>query len=163
MNEEIKREQYEKYLRSTHRLGRLAIILTLVMLIGAPFVFGAATLCALSLPVSYFLAPGYLWLIPGCFVSGLSSSGTELGWITTLMAIAGRGDERRVQTFHAFWGGIRSFIGIVLGVYLIGFIDNMNIDLKYVFVIVIVLMLSGAVPLMIVTGRYRSEKEQTGK
>ena len=41
MNEEIKREQYEKYLRATHRLGRIATILTLAMLLGAPFVIGA--------------------------------------------------------------------------------------------------------------------------
>ena len=77
------------------------------------------------------------------------------------MEIAGKGNERRVQTFHAFWGGIRTFIGIALGVYLIGFIDKMHVGLKYVFIVVIVLMLSGAVPLMIVTGRYKkAEREQ---
>ncbi|MBO4548727.1 MAG: MFS transporter [Abditibacteriota bacterium] len=130
---------------------------------GAPAVFGLATLTALVLPVNYFFAPGYLWLIPGCFFSGLSASGTELGWLTTLMEIAGRGNERRVQTFHAFWGGIRILIGIALGVYLIGFIDRMHIDLRYVFVIVIVLMLSGAVPLMIVTGRYNKSRTKTGE
>ena len=41
MNEEIKRKQYEKYLRSTHRQGRIATVLTLVLLIAAPFVMGA--------------------------------------------------------------------------------------------------------------------------
>ncbi|MBR4748369.1 MAG: MFS transporter [Abditibacteriota bacterium] len=130
---------------------------------GAPLIFGLATMTALALPVNYFFAPGYLWLIPGCFFSGLSAAGTELGWLTTLMEIAGEGNERRVQTFHAFWSGIRILIGICLGVFLIGYIDSMAVDLKYVFVIVIVLMLSGAVPLMIVTSRFRQTAQQTGE
>ena len=32
---------YEKYLKSTHRLGRAVSVLTLILLLGAPFVIGA--------------------------------------------------------------------------------------------------------------------------
>ena len=35
------REKYESYLKSTHRLGRIVSIITLVMLVGAPFAIGA--------------------------------------------------------------------------------------------------------------------------
>ena len=41
MNEEKNRQIYENYLNATHRLGRIACVVTLVMLIGAPFAMGA--------------------------------------------------------------------------------------------------------------------------
>ena len=41
MNEEKNRQIYENYLNATHRLGRIACAVTLVMLLGAPFAMGA--------------------------------------------------------------------------------------------------------------------------
>ena len=41
MNEEKNRQIYEKYLEATHRLGRLSCAVTLLLLLGAPFVMGA--------------------------------------------------------------------------------------------------------------------------
>ncbi len=89
MNEEIKREQYEKYLRSTHRLGRIAIILTLVMLIGAPFVFGAylKAMPDIGAFAKGFMSIGIVYLI-SCvaeyliYVPMLGAGGSYLAFIT---------------------------------------------------------------------------------
>ena len=35
-----KQKNYESYLKSTHRLGRIVSIITLVLLVGAPFAIG---------------------------------------------------------------------------------------------------------------------------
>ena len=36
-----KQKNYEAYLKSTHRLGRIVSVITLVLLLGAPFAIGA--------------------------------------------------------------------------------------------------------------------------
>ena len=89
MNEEIRREQYEKYLRTTHRLGRLAVVLTLAMLLGAPFVMGAylgamPDLAAfargfMSIGIVYFVSCVAEYLI---YVPMLGAGGTYLAFIT---------------------------------------------------------------------------------
>lgn len=89
MNEEIKREQYEKYLRATHRLGRIAITLTLIMLIGAPFVFGAylKAMPDLGAFAKGFMSIGIVYLV-SCvaeyliYVPMLGAGGSYLAFIT---------------------------------------------------------------------------------
>lgn len=89
MNEEIRREQYEKYLRATHRLGRIAITLTLIMLIGAPFVFGAylKAMPDLGAFAKGFMSIGIVYLV-SCvaeyliYVPMLGAGGSYLAFIT---------------------------------------------------------------------------------
>ena len=89
MNEEAKREQYEKYLRSTHRLGRIAIVLTLVMLLGAPFVMGAylSAMPDLGAFARGFMSIGVVYLV-SCiaeyliYVPMLGAGGSYLAFIT---------------------------------------------------------------------------------
>lgn len=89
MNEEIKRKQYEKYLRSTHRLGRIATVLTLVMLIGAPFVFGAylKAMPDIGAFAKGFMSIGIVYLV-SCiaeyliYVPMLGAGGSYLAFIT---------------------------------------------------------------------------------
>lgn len=89
MNEEIKREQYEKYLRATHRLGRIAITMTLIMLIGAPFVFGAylKAMPDLGAFAKGFMSIGIVYLV-SCvaeyliYVPMLGAGGSYLAFIT---------------------------------------------------------------------------------
>ena len=89
MNEEIKREQYEKYLRATHRLGRIATILTLAMLLGAPFVIGAylGAMPDLGAFARGFMSIGVVYLV-SCvaeyliYVPMLGAGGTYLAFIT---------------------------------------------------------------------------------
>ena len=89
MNEEMRKEQYEKYLRTTHLLGRIAIVLTLVMLLEAPFVMGAyleamPDLAAfargfMSIGIVYFVSCVAEYLI---YVPMLGAGGSYLAFIT---------------------------------------------------------------------------------
>ena len=89
MNEEKRRQEYEKYLRATHRFGRIAIVLTLAMLLGAPFVMGAyldamPDLGAfargfMSIGIVYFVSCVAEYLI---YVPMLGAGGSYLAFIT---------------------------------------------------------------------------------
>ena len=89
MNEENKRQEYEKYLRATHRLGRIAIVLTLAMLLGAPFVMGAYLDAMpdmgafargfMSIGIVYFVSCVAEYLI---YVPMLGAGGSYLAFIT---------------------------------------------------------------------------------
>ena len=89
MNDEKKRELYEQYLRSTHRLGRIASVLTLALLLGAPFVMGAllGALPDLGAFARGFLSIGLVYLI-SCiaeyliYVPMLGAGGSYLAFIT---------------------------------------------------------------------------------
>ncbi len=65
MTEQEKNIQFEKYNRMTHIIGRAVSIVTLIMLIGAPFVMGAY-LGAMPNMAAFgkgFLAIGIVWLV----------------------------------------------------------------------------------------------------
>ena len=89
MNEEKRQAQYEKYLRSTHRFGRIAIVLTLAMLLGAPFVIGvylnampdfsAFARGFMSIGIVYFVSCVAEYLI---YVPMLGAGGSYLAFIT---------------------------------------------------------------------------------
>ena len=89
MNEDNNRQIYERYLSATHRLGRLACIVTLAMLLAAPFVMGAY-LGAMpdfaafgkgfaSIGLVYFVSCVAEYLI---YVPMLGAGGTYLAFIT---------------------------------------------------------------------------------
>ncbi len=89
MNEEKKQALYAQYLESTHRLGRLFSVLTLLMLLSAPFVIGAY-LDALPDMGSFwrgFLSIGLVYLV-SCvaeyliYVPMLGAGGSYLAFIT---------------------------------------------------------------------------------
>ena len=89
MNEQNRQDLYERYLRSTHRLGRIAIVVTLVMLLGAPFLMGAILGAMpnmagfwrgfLSIGLVYFVSCVAEYLI---YVPMLGAGGTYLAFIT---------------------------------------------------------------------------------
>ena len=89
MNEEQKKEYYETYLRATHRLGRITSAITLVMLLGAPFVFGIyfSAMPDLGAFGRGFLSIGLVYLV-SCvveyliYVPMLGAGGSYLAFIT---------------------------------------------------------------------------------
>ena len=89
MNEEKRRQEYEKYLRATHRLGRISIVLTLGMLLGAPFVMGAYlnAMPDLGAFARGFMSIGIVYLV-SCvaeyliYVPMLGAGGSYLAFIT---------------------------------------------------------------------------------
>ena len=80
---------YDDYLRSTHRLGRIVSVITLAMLIGAPFLIGGILGAApdLSAAARGFLAVGLVWTISSVaefliYTPMLGAGGSYLAFIT---------------------------------------------------------------------------------
>ena len=89
MNDEKKQALYEQYLRSTHRFGKIASVVTLALLIGAPFAMGvflraipdlgAFARGFLSIGLVYFVSCVAEYLI---YVPMLGAGGSYLAFIT---------------------------------------------------------------------------------
>ena len=89
VSEKEKQALYEKYLRSTHALGRIFSVTVLVLLLGAPFVmgsllgalpnFGAAGKAFLSIGIVYLISCIAEYII---YVPMLGAGGSYLAFIT---------------------------------------------------------------------------------
>ena len=62
-----KKEYYGKYIKNTHRFGRIMTIIVLVLLLAAPFAAGAylKAMPNLSAAVKAFLSVGIVYLVSG--------------------------------------------------------------------------------------------------
>ena len=86
----MNREQmYEDYLKGTHRLGRLVSVLTLIMLVGAPFLIGGilGAMPDLGAAARGFLAAGLVWAASSVveylvYTPMLGAGGSYLAFIT---------------------------------------------------------------------------------
>ncbi|MBR6028217.1 MAG: hypothetical protein IKP40_03935 [Clostridia bacterium] len=85
----MKKTPYEDYLRSTHRLGRAVSILTLVMLVGAPFVIGGwlGAMPDLAAALRGFVSVGLVWTVSSVveflvYTPMLGAGGSYLAFIT---------------------------------------------------------------------------------
>ncbi|MBR2559804.1 MAG: hypothetical protein IKE37_05155 [Firmicutes bacterium] len=89
MNEESKREYYDRYISSIHRLGRLMSVIVLVMLLAAPFIMGSylGAMPNLGAFLKGFLSIGLVYLI-SCvaeyliYVPMLGAGGSYLAFMT---------------------------------------------------------------------------------
>ena len=89
MNDEKKQALYEQYLRATHRFGRLASVVTLALLLGAPFAIGVylQAMPDLGAFARGFLSIGLVYLV-SCvaeyliYVPMLGAGGSYLAFIT---------------------------------------------------------------------------------
>ncbi len=84
-----KRQTYEAYLKTTHRLGRLVSVVTLILLVGAPFAIGAllGTLPDLGAVARGFLSVGLVWTVSSVveflvYTPMLGAGGSYLAFIT---------------------------------------------------------------------------------
>ena len=80
---------YDNYLKGTHRLGRLVSVLTLIMLVGAPFLIGAilGAMPDLGAAARGFLAAGLVWTASSVveylvYTPMLGAGGSYLAFIT---------------------------------------------------------------------------------
>ncbi len=80
---------YEKYLKSTHRLGRSVSVLTLILLLGAPFVIGAVlgAMPDMQAAAKGFLSVGLVWTVSSVveflvYTPMLGAGGSYLAFIT---------------------------------------------------------------------------------
>ena len=82
-------KDYEAYLKSTHRLGRIVSVITLVLLVGAPFAIGAVlgTQPDLGAVARSFLSVGLVWTVSSVveflvYTPMLGAGGSYLAFIT---------------------------------------------------------------------------------
>ena len=82
-------KSYEAYLKSTHRLGRIVSVITLVLLVGAPFAIGAVlgTQPDLGAVARAFLSVGLVWTVSSVveflvYTPMLGAGGSYLAFIT---------------------------------------------------------------------------------
>ncbi len=80
---------YDDYLRATHRLGRIASVITLVLLVGAPFAIGGflGAMPNLAAAAKGFLAVGLVWTVSSVveflvYTPMLGAGGSYLAFIT---------------------------------------------------------------------------------
>jgi hypothetical protein len=88
-NQKMNSEKYEAYLKATHRLGRAVSLLTLVMLLGAPFLIGGllGTLPDIGAAARGFLSVGLVWTVSSIveylvYTPMLGAGGSYLAFIT---------------------------------------------------------------------------------
>jgi hypothetical protein len=84
-----KQNHYEAYLKSTHRLGRIVSVITLVLLVGAPFVIGTLLGAQpdLGAVARAFMSVGLVWTVSSVveflvYTPMLGSGGSYLAFIT---------------------------------------------------------------------------------
>ena len=84
-----KQSIYESYLKSTHRLGRIVSVITLVLLVGAPFVIGTLLGAQpdLGAVARAFLSVGLVWTVSSVveflvYTPMLGAGGSYLAFIT---------------------------------------------------------------------------------
>lgn len=84
-----KQNQYEAYLKSTHRLGRIVSVITLVLLVGAPFAIGTLLGAGpdLGAVARGFLSVGLVWTVSSVveflvYTPMLGAGGSYLAFIT---------------------------------------------------------------------------------
>ena len=84
-----KQKYYESYLKSTHRLGRIVSVITLVLLVGAPFAIGTLLGSSpdLGAVARAFLSVGLVWTVSSVveflvYTPMLGAGGSYLAFIT---------------------------------------------------------------------------------
>ena len=89
MNEEQKRTSFEAYTRRTHVIGRIVNTITLVLLVGAPFLIGSFLGAMPDLPAvgKGFLSVGLVWTVSSVveflvYTPMLGAGGGYLAFIT---------------------------------------------------------------------------------
>lgn len=89
MNEEQKRASFEAYTRRTHVIGRIVSTITLVLLVGAPFLIGSFLGAMPDLPAvgKGFLSVGLVWTVSSVveflvYTPMLGAGGGYLAFIT---------------------------------------------------------------------------------
>ena len=85
----MEKKPYDEYLRTTHRMGRAVSVITLILLIGAPFVIGGYLGAAPDLAAAArgFLSVGLVWTVSSVveflvYTPMLGAGGSYLAFIT---------------------------------------------------------------------------------
>lgn len=101
------------------------------------------------IPVVY-IATGFLpganaWaLLPAYVVSGIVLAGIDMSYFSALLTFAGPDNVSRYQALQSFLLGIRGSVAPFVGTLLAEFLESHHHNLRWVFVVGLVFMLTGA-------------------
>ncbi len=96
-------------------------------------------------PFAYFVAQNVWMLIPAAIINGITMGGIELSYFNSILYFAKEGRESHYQALHSFLLGIRGTIAPFIGAALVSSFRANHIDIRFVFLISMLLMLFGAI------------------
>ena len=107
---------------------RYTILISIILFTGAPLI--------------YFLGLPYPALMLASFLNGAAGSSLQIGWVNLMMKLGGK-NSSQYSGIYLTMLGIRGVLGPLLGNLLSGIID-----IRYIFLVAIVLILSGLIPII---------------
>ena len=112
------------------------------------------------LPLTFFLAPSYIWILPAAVFSGVMSAGLELGYINAVLDFAPKGLEMAYQGVQSGVQGMRGIVGQIIGGVLYDLFRHRHYDTRYLFLISLAIILLGWV-MMVYGLRTRPRQPRT--
>ncbi len=84
------------------------------------------------------------WLVPAFLISGIVNAGIDIAYFSALLTFAGDRDVSRYQALQSFLLGVRGSIAPFIGSAMVGVLRAHQLNLRWIFVVSIVLILAGA-------------------
>ncbi len=95
------------------------------------------------IPLVYFFAAAGWHLIPAFVLTGMVGAGIDLAYFNAILNFADEESVARYQALHSFLLGIRGTLAPFAGVAIMEALQASGHDIKYLFIVSIVLMLAG--------------------
>lgn len=96
-----------------------------------------------GIPLVYFFSGSVWHLIPAFILVGVVNAGIDLSYFNSILTFANEENVSRYQALHSFMLGIRGTTGPFAGIGLMHLLENHGLDLKYLFLICMLIILAG--------------------
>ena len=95
------------------------------------------------MPVIFFFAPSFVWILPAAVAEGVIISALELGYLNAMLEFAPPGREMDYQGLQSCVQGLRGIVGPITGGILYDIFRAARFDVKYVFAVPFAVILLG--------------------
>ena len=96
-----------------------------------------------GLPLTYCLAPSFVWILPAAVFTSIVNSGCELSYFNTVLRFSKPGQETRYQGLQSCAQGLRGTFGPLMGGIAYDVLRSHGWDVRYLFIASIILILTG--------------------
>ena len=110
---------------------------------GAGRAVSTAILVNALMPVIFFFAPSFVWILPAAVAEGIMISALELGYMNVALEFAPPGREMDYQGLQSCVQGLRGILGPIAGGILYDIFHAAKYNVKYVFVVPFAIILLG--------------------
>ena len=97
------------------------------------------------IPLIYFWSNNVWMLLPASVIAGITTGGIDLSYFNSILRLADEGKESQYQALHSFWLGVRGTTAPFAGAALVSLFKANDLQMRYVFLIGLVVMLAGLV------------------